>query len=88
MGTQNGTLQVQIMSHETNVCKLGEHGQEAVKIHRASNMRGVPYVLGETTSSPGGAVEGVSNTIGAALGALDWVLAGETEGHIKRIHFQ
>ena len=87
MGTQDGTLQGQLMNHETNVRKIDEHGQEAVKIHGISNMRDVPYVLGETNSLTGGGVKGVSNTLGAALWSLDWILAGATEGHIKRMHF-
>lgn len=87
MGTQDGTLQGQLMNHQTNVHKIDEHGQEAVKIHGVANMRDVPYVLGETNTLTGGGVKGVSNTLGAALWALDWVLAGATEGHIKRMHF-
>ena len=87
MGTGDGTLQGQLMNHETNVAKIDEHGQEAVKIHGVSNMVDVPYILGETNTLTGGGVAGVSNTLGAALWALDWVLAGATEGHIKRMHF-
>ena len=87
MGTQDGTLQGQLMNHETNVRKIDEHAQEAAKIHGVANMRDVPYVLGETNSLTGGGVKGVSNTLGAAMWALDWILAGATNGEIKRMHF-
>lgn len=53
---------------------------------QATQQKGLQYVLGETNSYSCHGAPGVSNTAGAALWALDYILYAAQIG-ISRVHF-
>ncbi|KAG6016051.1 hypothetical protein E4U41_004526 [Claviceps citrina] len=82
-GQPGVTLHGTLMNHSKVVESVRGH----VEYARSLGSVRAPYVIGQLVSLTGGGAENLTDTLGAALWAMDFALCAAASGVIKRVYF-